>query len=393
MKISLLVVDLSSNPIARAFPIAKALKRHFETEIIGMCFGDSVLPAYESEFNYKIIPGQKFPRALQAIRECYKLISGDLIYAFKPHLTTFGIGLLSKLRDRKPVILDIDDFETAPFYKQPFVHNKLRFRKQFLLQELLLKEWSNPLGLRYQYVMQKLIHLADRTTVASEFLLQRFGGTKLPHGVDANLFDPTWYNREESRQRLGFKLDDIVVTFTGTPREHKGLDDLAQAVSALSKEYRLVILIVGGYKGDKHVEHLKANYSNILHIESQPHALIPYYLAAADIVALPQKDNLISRAQVPVKLFEAMAMAKPIVASQVSDLPEILNGCGLLFEAGNVEELVQQLRRLCQDRELGLHLGLKARERVLANYSIDSIDAVLTQRVLAPWISSHSEKV
>src|SRR2546430_10699219 len=60
---------------------------------------------------------------------------------------------------------------------------------------------------------------------------------------------------------------------------------------------------------------------------------------AADVVVVPQRDTPDTRGQVPAKLFDAMALGRPIVSTRVSMIPEILEGCGLLVEAGDVSAL------------------------------------------------------
>jgi len=93
----------------------------------------------------------------------------------------------------------------------------------------------------------------------------------------------------------------------------------------------------------------------------QPHALMPELLALSDMVVLPQRRTPIASAQVPAKVFEAMAMAKPIVATRMSDLPEILDNCGLLVEPGDIAQLAAAIERLLHDEPLGAELGRRAR--------------------------------
>ena len=388
MKISLIVLNLSSNPIVRAYPIAKVLQRHFEVEILGLYFSDALFPAYQYEFEYLAIPAHRFPNALKALNALYKFIDGDIVYAFKPRLTTFGVGLLAKSLKRTPLILDIEDFEIAPLFRATSAHRVgLRIRKQFLLEQMFLKEWRNPLALRYRYVMDKLTGFADCITVASSFLQKRYGGTKIIHGADTTFFDPVLYDGGAIRKRLGIAPGRTVILFTGTPRGHKGLTTLAEAISTMSIDYGLLLMIVGDDRESTTVKELRERYGDIvLHIESQPHELMPYFLSAADLIVLPQRDTFVSQAQIPGKLFEAMSMGKPIIASAVSDIPEILSDCGIVFAPGHVDELSRQIARLCQDPSLAMALGAKARQKCLNHYSWDALEDVLLNQVLARWL-------
>ena len=92
---------------------------------------------------------------------------------------------------------------------------------------------------------------------------------------------------------------------------------------------RLKVLVVGAVQDHAYEAALRERHeSRLLRLGPQPHDSMPVFLAAADVVVLPQRSTRVAQAQVPGKVFEAMAMACPIVATEVSDLPEILEGCG-----------------------------------------------------------------
>src|SRR4029450_688690 len=66
---------------------------------------------------------------------------------------------------------------------------------------------------------------------------------------------------------------------------------------------------------------------------------VPRSLVAADVVAVPQRATIDTVGQVPAKLFDAMALARPVVSTHVSMIPENLEGCGLVVGPGNVQGL------------------------------------------------------
>ena len=70
-----------------------------------------------------------------------------------------------------------------------------------------------------------------------------------------------------------------------------------------------------------------------------PYRDVPALYAAADVVAIPQLDTEAAQHQMPLKAPDAMAMARPIVASAVSDLPDVLDGCARLVPPGDVDAL------------------------------------------------------
>lgn len=102
---------------------------------------------------------------------------------------------------------------------------------------------------------------------------------------------------------------------------------------------------------------------------------VPGLLAGCDVVCLP------SRAEgLPLVLLEAMAQGKPVVASAVGGVPELVvdGDSGLLVPPGDAGALAVALRRVLGDPTLGRRLGEAARERVRERFSA----AAATDRVL-----------
>ena len=243
-------------------------------------------------------------------------------------------------------------------------------------RQLLGNGWLQPTSLKYMYVMERLAPLADGVTVVSTFLQKRFGGVKLPHGPDTRLFDPSPYNKRDLRLKWGIDERARLILFAGNPSPYKGLEDILGALDRLTARHdQLRLLMAGRSPEHPYTQKLLAQApERIIHLGPQPHALMPELLALSDMVVLPQRRTPVTSAQVPAKVFEAMAMAKPIVASCMSDLPEILDGCGLLVEPGDVVQLTAAIERLLDDEALAVELGKRARERCLLHYSWDAMD-------------------
>lgn len=99
------------------------------------------------------------------------------------------------------------------------------------------------------------------------------------------------------------------------------------------------------------------------------HREMPLYLSAGDTLAVPLSDDLPARSQMPRKVFDAMAMGKPIVASAVADLPQVLEGCGYLTTAGNPGSVAEALRRIADNPAAAAAMGARAREKCVREYS------------------------
>jgi glycosyltransferase involved in cell wall biosynthesis len=119
----------------------------------------------------------------------------------------------------------------------------------------------------------------------------------------------------------------------------------------------------------------------LIRLPVMPYAALPALLAAADVIAIPQLDTEGAQHQMPMKVYDAMAMAKPIVASAVSDLPLTLNGCARIVPPGDVAQLAGAIRDLLQHPAEARALGERARTRCLQEYSTSRVAEALRQAV------------
>ena len=78
--------------------------------------------------------------------------------------------------------------------------------------------------------------------------------------------------------------------------------------------------------------------------------------------------------QFPMVVLEAMARALPVIGSRIGGLPEIIEEglTGSLFEPGNPEDLVRQVRRLWENPQLCRQMGIAGRQKVMREYNEDA---------------------
>ncbi len=369
MKISILTPDFSSNCFGRAWLLAKLLQRNFDIEMIGPAFGDGIWKPLEKacDFETKIVKG-KFNGQFE-FKRIFNLIHGDVVYASKPLLASFGVGLLKKLKTGKPLVLDIDDWELG-FGKE--FYDSLAWYKKINDFRLSISNWRS---YYYTLILNKFIKFADAITVSGNMLHSEYGGTIVWHGRDVNVFDPDRFNKILLRRKYLAEKDEdaFIVSFIGTPRPHKGLENLLEAMESI-KDGNILLMIVGidenDYcKGLKKKAEDSSLYERIIYFPAQPFDNLPEFLSITDLVAIPQLDKTASYAQVPAKMFDAMAMAKPIISTNVSDIPIILDGCGWVVEPEQPEQLALAIKYVFSHPTESLEMGLKAREKCKKEYS------------------------
>jgi glycosyltransferase involved in cell wall biosynthesis len=384
VKVSLVVSDLSGGGAIRAFLLAQVLiELKYDVEVVGFQFGKELYAIPPRGISVCAIPGKNYPGFLMDVQKILKKIDGDIIYAVKPKPTSFGLSLLKKLDTRRPLILDIDDWELSWFggdewkYRPSF---KQLYRDIFK-QNGQLREPDHPLYIQW---MESLVGRADAVTVDTEFLKQRFGGVYLPNGKDTEMFDPAKYNPELSRERYGLSGYRVLM-FPGAPRAHKGVEDVLMALEQLN-EPDLKLAIVGGSPYDDYDDRLMEQWGRwVVKLPKFPVETMPEVVAAAHLVVVPQRDTLTAVAQFPLKLTDGMAMAKPVLSTRVGDIPAILGGTGYLVEPSSPDQISQKIKWIFQNFTAANLQGMKARERCVKKYSIQAMAPILSDLIAGSY--------
>jgi glycosyltransferase involved in cell wall biosynthesis len=100
-----------------------------------------------------------------------------------------------------------------------------------------------------------------------------------------------------------------------------------------------------------------------------PHELVPEYVAAADVCVACFEENEVTLCKSPLKVVEYLAAGKAIVASNVGEVPQMLQGAGVLAKPGDVDALAAGVISLLEDAGLRDNLGKLARKRAEEKYN------------------------
>lgn len=388
LKISIIVWNLSANDgIIRACLISSALEKlGHETKIIGFTYGDGIYKATPNGIKVMAFPGKTFPGVLNSFKQALAEIDGDVIYSIKPQLASFGISVLKKFMTRQKLILDIDDWEMS-------WHGGDDWKYSFGVKKFINDLFKTNGSLRYPnhplYIknMEKLIGVADVITTHNTFLRNRFGGRWLPNGKDTELFNPENYNDDLIREELGVS-DYKIIMFPGAPRPYKGVEDVLTALDRLDDpNFRFVI--VGGSPYDDYDQHLYRQWGRwIIQLPAANYRDMPKYIAAAHLIAVPQRNDPATRAQFPLKITDGMAMAKPVLATRVGDIPKILGDTGFLVNADAPAAIAAMIRYIFEDYDAAQIKGKQARERCKAEFSIEKMSDILGDIFDSPPLKS-----
>ena len=152
--------------------------------------------------------------------------------------------------------------------------------------------------------------------------------------------------RAESRAKLTIPFDQKVVVYTGHLYGWKGADTLAKAAKKLESE-NIHTYIVGGT--DEEIRTFREEFSapTVHVIGRRDHQEMPLWLSAADLLAIPNSARYKIGALYtsPLKLFEYMAANRPIVATDVPSLREVLQEKAIFSAPDDPESLAAAIRR------------------------------------------------
>jgi glycosyltransferase involved in cell wall biosynthesis len=373
VKITVLSHNLSTNAAMRAYRVALTARRFAEVTLIGPVEESrGHWPALRAEPWIVSVPERRLPKFAKSFLALVDAAEGDVLIAVKPHLASFGVALVAAERRGVPVVLDMDDLDVSLAPREQWDANPE------------MADPSRPASAIYVSLLTRAAGAASAITVSSTALQRRFGGTLLAHGSSIEVFNPAAVDRDDARAAFGF--DGPTVLFPGTPRAHKGIETLARAVAAIPGA-RLAVTC----RPDKDLAEPEWRNFPLIRVPIVPYDAMPLLLAAADVVAIPQSENEAATYQMPMKVYDAMAMGRPIVASSVSDLPLVLQGCGRVVPPDDVPALATALSELLADRDAAFALGQRARARALQSYSTERVAETL-QGVVANVTSRQTRR-
>ena len=214
---------------------------------------------------------------------------------------------------------------------------------------------------RLRRLYPRLVRRSLKTVVISEGLKRRAVAAGLPseklvvcpNAVDLDIFDIDM-EKGEARRRVGLPENGRFVFYTGRFSSWKGVPTLIESAQYLTDGAQ--ILLVGGFEGE--AEAVQASIDRlgvqdrVTILGHKAHGQMPLYLKAADVLVIPtsaSSENGMDHTS-PLKLFEYMAARRPIVASDLPSMREIVDeGSSTLVFPDDARALADGLTRALAD--------------------------------------------
>jgi len=186
-----------------------------------------------------------------------------------------------------------------------------------------------------------------------------------PDAVSLEFFDIK-ETQEECRKKLNLPLNKKIVLYQGGLYRRKGVYILAESTRYLSENI-LTVFVGGPSKEFRRLKTQTLKSKNILVLDYQLYSQMPYFLKAADVFVLPNsKRSEHSRFWTsPMKLFEYMACQRPIIASDLPAIREILDKeTALFFEPDNPKDLAKKINMVLGNKELAEKISQRTWQNV-----------------------------
>ena len=191
-------------------------------------------------------------------------------------------------------------------------------------------------------------------------------------GIDFKQFDPET-DGNTIREKYGLNKDDIVLFFMGLLYHFSGLKEVALQI-AETQDHNIKLLLVGEGEACEELRRIREDHNlqdRVILTGRKPYQEIPAFIAASDVCLLPAYDNRIMRDIVPIKIYEYMAMKKPVIATRLPGIVKEFGDDNGIIYVNKPENVVAKALELIRNGDYK-ELGARARSFV-EKYSWDTI--------------------
>jgi glycosyltransferase involved in cell wall biosynthesis len=183
--------------------------------------------------------------------------------------------------------------------------------------------------------------------------------TVIKNGVDLSFFSPR-QGASDIAEELGLSRK-FVVSYVGTHGVSHGLETILEAARILRGVPEVVFLLVGdGARREALLRQRdEMELTNVIMLDQQPKVRMPGIWSATAVSLVLLRDQQLFRSVIPSKIFESMAMMKPIILGVQGECQEIIevSGSGVCIHPESAEELAQAVKLLLSEPELRERMG------------------------------------
>ncbi|MBX7093454.1 MAG: glycosyltransferase family 4 protein [Flavobacteriales bacterium] len=296
----------------------------------------------------------------------FRIRKQDILLVESPPLFLGKTAWLLSLFKRSKMIFNVSDLWPESAEKLGLVNNKLLLWGSYKLEAFLYRRsWL----------------VSGQTQGIVKDIQKRFPKKDvvwLPNGVNVRLFVPQENEAKSWRTEIGLKADDFVLLYAGIIGYAQGLDILLKAAERLKTHQQVKFVLLGSGPEKERLLALKQemHLDNVLFLDPVPKAKMPAVVSAADAAVIPLRKLDLFLGAIPSKLFENLAMKKPILLGVDGEARELFiekGKGGLYFEPDNDEDLAAKVELLISNPHLVKELGENGHRYVSEYFDLDKI--------------------
>jgi len=283
----------------------------------------------------------------------------DVILTISPPLLSGLSAFYYSRLSRKPFIFDVQDL-----YPETAVQlGVLKGRRIIAFFETLEK-----------FIYRKSAHV---TVISDGFRRSLLGKgvpedkvTVMPNWADIKTFSPSVTPVDKDEIGLG---ERFIVMFLGTIGRAQGCEVIIEAAARLREREDIGFCLLGDGVARQQLEDkvLRLKLENVSFLDPVPHQEVPRYLSAADACLVHLVANELYKITLPSKMYEYMAMGKPILMGVEGEAARLIeeSGAGLNFKPQDSQHLADAVTRLAADPQLCAESGDRGRKYCVEHYS------------------------
>jgi glycosyltransferase involved in cell wall biosynthesis len=276
-------------------------------------------------------------------------------------------------RKKARLIFNVSDLWPESAVKLNIVTNKFFLRLAYKLEASLY---------RSSYLV------TGQTKGICSDISNRFPDVKthwLPNGIDPQRFDPSMHT--QWREKNNFSADDFILLYAGILGHAQGLECIIKAAAAL-KDTKAKFVFFGDGPEKKKLTELVSDMKlkNVFFFQPVSRELIPEVIAASNAAVIPLRKLDIFTGAIPSKIFETLAMGKPVILGVEGEAKELFidkADAGLFFRPEDSDDLTEKIKMLMRDPSLASSKGSNGRRYVLQEFNREAITDKLIKRIEA----------
>ncbi|MBU3889566.1 glycosyltransferase family 4 protein [Methylosinus sporium] len=272
----------------------------------------------------------------------------DVVVTTSPQFFCGLIGLVAQTFKRTPWVLEIRDLWPESIVAVGAIRNGVVVRCLEWLERIAYRRADRIVSVTESFVS----HISSRCGTPEKISV-------IKNGADLTRFTPS-EGASDVKRRLGLQ-NCFVAAYVGTHGMAHGLETVLDAAEILRDRPQIAFLLVGDGAARRHLQKIRdeKQLSNVVMLGQQPKEAMPGVWEAIDASLIVLRRDDLFRTVLPSKMFEAMAMRRPIILGVEGEACTLLEeaGAGVAITPESAEELAAAVMRLSQDRELAKRLG------------------------------------